>query len=65
MDGISLLKKVKAIKPSVKSFIITAYPQAELAVEAMKQGAIDYLIKPLALDKLEKLVNDTLSERPS
>jgi heterodisulfide reductase subunit A len=62
MDGIAVLKRVKATKPSVKSFIITAFPQAELAVEAMKQGAIDFLIKPLALDNLEKLVNETLSE---
>jgi DNA-binding NtrC family response regulator len=58
--GINILKEVKALKPDIKSIIITAYPSTELAVEAMKLGAVDYLINPVAPDELEKLIRDTL-----
>ncbi|MDO8490439.1 MAG: response regulator, partial [Dehalococcoidia bacterium] len=58
--GITVLGEVKAQRPWVKSIIITAYPSAETAVEAMKLGAVDYLIKPFTPDSLEKLVRDTL-----
>lgn len=60
--GIRVLKDVKTLRPSIKSIIITAYPSVELAVEAMKLGAVDYLIKPVAPDDLEKLIQDTLAQ---
>ena len=40
--------------------MVTAYPSAELAVEARKLGAGDYLIKPVAPDNLERLIQETL-----
>ena len=58
--GITVLKEVKALRPEIKSIIITAYPSTELAAEAMKLGAIDYLIKPIAPDDLERLIRETL-----
>ena len=58
--GIQILKEIKALKPQIKSIVITAYPSADLAVEAMKLGAVDYLIKPIAPDELEKLIRETL-----
>jgi DNA-binding NtrC family response regulator len=58
--GIQILKEIKTLKPQIKSIVITAYPSAELAVEAMKLGAVDYLIKPVAPDHLEKLIRETL-----
>lgn len=58
--GINVLEEVKAQRPWIKSIIITAYPSTETAVEAMKLGAIDYLIKPFAPDDLERLVRETL-----
>ena len=57
-SGIQVLKEVKEIKPRIKSIFITAYPSAELAVEAMKLGAVDYLIKPVTPDDLEKLIQE-------
>ena len=59
-NGIRVLEEVKAQRPWIKSIIITAYPSAETAVEAMKLGAVDYLIKPFAPDDLEKLIRETL-----
>ena len=60
--GITVLKEVKALKPEIKSIVITAYPSNELATEAMKLGAIDYLIKPIAPDDLERLIRETLAK---
>ncbi len=58
--GITVLKEVKALKPQIKSIVITAYPTAELTAEAKKLGAVDYLIKPIAPDELERLIRETL-----
>jgi len=60
--GITVLKQVKALKPEMKSIIITAYPSTELLNEAKKLGAIDYLIKPIAPDDLERLIQETISK---
>jgi heterodisulfide reductase subunit A len=60
--GIKVLREVKAVKPDIKSIIITAYPSSELADEARELGAIDYLIKPVAPDDLEKLVQEALQK---
>ena len=58
--GIAVLKEVKTQRPWIKSIIITAYPSAETAVETMKLGAVDYLIKPVAPDDLERLIRETI-----
>jgi NAD(P)H-flavin reductase/CheY-like chemotaxis protein len=60
--GITVLKEVKAQRPWIKSIIITAYPSSETVGEARKLGAIDYLIKPVAPENLEKLIRETLKE---
>jgi DNA-binding NtrC family response regulator len=59
-SGIQVLREVKKVKPYIESIVITAYPSVELAVEAMKLGAVDYLIKPVAPDDLERLIRETL-----
>jgi len=58
--GITVLKEVKALKPEIKSIVITAYPSEQTISEAKKLGAIDYLIKPIAPDDLERLIRETL-----
>ncbi len=47
ISGLDLLKKVHPERPDIDFIILTAYATVENAVEAMKQGAFDYLIKPL------------------
>jgi len=59
-DGVEVLKEAKAQRPQLKGIIITAYPSIQTAVEAMKEGAVDYLPKPLDLNSLEKIIRDTL-----
>ncbi|MBI5376189.1 MAG: sigma-54-dependent Fis family transcriptional regulator [Candidatus Schekmanbacteria bacterium] len=51
-DGITLMKKAKEIKPSLDFIIMTAFASVDTAVEAMKQGAFDYIKKPFELEEL-------------
>lgn len=52
MDGTTLLKEIKALYPETWVVLMTAYGTVERAVEAMKQGAYDYLSKPIDLEEL-------------
>ena len=59
-DGIDLLRQIRASQPHLKGIIITAYPSVQTAVEAMKEGALDYLTKPVDLNRLEELIQQKL-----
>jgi NADH-quinone oxidoreductase subunit E len=59
-DGIDLLRQARAKRPHIKGIIITAYPSVQTAVEAMKEGAVDYLPKPFDLSRLEESIRRTL-----
>jgi len=59
-NGIEVLREARERRPHLKGIIITAYPSVPTAVEAMKEGAVDYLPKPVKLNELEALVRDSL-----
>jgi len=59
-DGLEVLREAKAQSPQLKGIIVTAYPSVPTAVEAMKIGAVDYLVKPFDLNDLERLIRETL-----
>ncbi|WP_024851361.1 sigma-54-dependent transcriptional regulator [Hydrogenovibrio kuenenii] len=52
MDGYELMKRIRAIKPYLPIVLMTAYGTVEQAVEAMKSGAVDYVLKPFEADVL-------------
>jgi len=52
MDGHTLLKRIKATTPHIPVLLMTAYGMIEKAVEAMRDGASDYLTKPFDANKL-------------
>lgn len=52
MDGITLLKQLKVYDPSAVVVMMTAYASTETAVQALKLGAFDYLLKPFRVDEL-------------
>lgn len=56
MDGHELLRRVKAVRPGMPFILMTAYGQIERAVQAMKDGAADYLAKPFEPDRLLAVV---------
>ena len=59
-DGMKVLKRVKQLTPDTEVMLITAYGSIELAVEAMQQGASDFINKPFSHSefrvKVEKIV---------
>jgi DNA-binding NtrC family response regulator len=63
MDGMAVLAESKRLAPDVPVLLVTAHGTVESAVEAMKRGAYDYLIKPVKLDELELLVARALDHR--
>jgi two-component system response regulator HydG len=63
MDGITLLKQLKAYDPTVVVIIMTAYASTESAIQALKFGAFDYLQKPFKVDELMKALKRGLEFR--
>lgn len=63
MDGHALLRAVKARHPGLPVVLMTAYGQIEKAVEAMREGAADYLPKPFEQDRLLAIVARYLQTR--
>ncbi len=62
-DGLGLLRRAQAQHPATICILLTAYGSVETAVEAMKQGAYDFLTKPVNLDHLDLLIERALRSR--
>ena len=62
-DGIDNLKAVMKLEPNKKVIIMSGYATVKTAVEAMKQGAFDYVVKPFENDELVAIVKTAISQR--
>ncbi|HWI40291.1 MAG TPA: sigma-54 dependent transcriptional regulator [Verrucomicrobiae bacterium] len=62
LDGISLLRSIKATSPATEVLMVTAFSTTEQAVEAMKLGAYDYISKPFKVDEVKLLVRNALEK---
>lgn len=60
MDGISALKGILAYNPALPVVLMTAYSSVETAVEALRLGAYDYLIKPLDFEALRHTLEQAI-----
>jgi len=63
MSGIELLEKIKELKPEVSVVILTGHGTIELAVEALRKGAADFIEKPFQVDKILVDVENLLKMR--
>ncbi len=63
MDGIELMKRVRTVNPSMIVIMVTAFPEIDLAVEAMRLGAYDFLTKPFNLDLVVLGVKNALEKK--
>jgi DNA-binding NtrC family response regulator len=63
MDGIELQRRVHQIDPDQAVIMITAFASVETAVKALKNGAFDYITKPIDPDELSHLVKKALERR--
>jgi len=63
LDGISVLKKLKAISPETIVIMITAYASADTAIKAMKEGAYDYITKPFKVEEIKLIIKNALEKK--
>lgn len=61
MDGLQALQEVRARFPDVLVVIMTAYGTSQISIDAIRAGAFDYIMKPLDLDELRRVIAKALS----
>jgi DNA-binding NtrC family response regulator len=64
-DGLTLLEEMKAARADIPVIVMTAHGGFDTAVQAMKKGALDYLVKPLDLRRARTMMNRTIAELTS
>ncbi|MDX8402081.1 MAG: sigma-54 dependent transcriptional regulator, partial [Mariprofundaceae bacterium] len=62
--GLEVLRLARRMQPDAPAMLLTAYASAETAVAAMKQGAFDYLTKPVSTEELAAAIERALAARP-
>ncbi len=63
MDGLDLLHQIRSAAPEIDVVVITAHEDMQSASRAMREGAYDYLVKPVDLDRIEALVERCFRNR--
>src|SRR3954466_12667065 len=63
LDGLDMLREIKAVEPSPHVITITAFGSIDTAIRAVKLGAFDYITKPFEIDQLLLSVDKALAER--
>ena len=63
MSGMEILKRCREIRPDVPVIMITAYGNMKQAIEALKMGALDYIIKPFDIEELKITVAKGMEKR--
>ncbi len=62
-NGLEVIRKLKAVDPNARIIVITGYPSDESAAVAFRYGAIEYIEKPIDIDKLLDNVRSALAGR--
>jgi DNA-binding NtrC family response regulator len=65
MSGFEVLNAVKVLQPNAPVIMITGFATVETAVEAMKSGTVDYIVKPFAPDQILEKVHRALEQKPA
>ena len=63
MDGIETLAEIKRKKPLVEVMMLSGHADVESAIEGMKHGAFDYLMKPVDMDQIVTKVNEAAMKK--
>ena len=63
MDGIELLKTIRALSPKMMMVMVTGYPEINMAVEALRLGAYDFILKPADLELVVHSVKRALEKK--
>ena len=60
MSGLDLLRTLRERAPEARVMLVTAYDDMQMAIDAMKQGAVEFLMKPLDLDEIDETIEQLL-----
>jgi len=63
INGVEAVAYLRREYPSIPVIVLTGYPDVKLAVEFMKEGVIEYLVKPVEKEALIDVINKALSQR--
>lgn len=63
MDGMELFRQVREHHPATDIILLTGYPEIRDAVETLKHGALDYLLKPIQMDRLTLVIDQAIQTR--
>jgi two-component system response regulator AtoC len=63
MNGVEALRRIREVDPSIPVIVLTAYGTIQSAVEAMRLGAFDYVLKPFELDAIAAVIQKALELR--
>lgn len=63
MTGIEVLKEIRAFKKEQDLIVVTAYASVDTAIEAMKQGAVDYITKPFKVDEIKLVIEKSINRK--
>jgi DNA-binding NtrC family response regulator len=65
MDGLELLQHIRSTNPALPVVVLSAFGTVPMAVEAIKAGANDFLVKPFSQDSLDEMLERLAQSRPS
>jgi DNA-binding NtrC family response regulator len=63
LNGVELLKAIKKTRPATECIMVTAMNEARLAVECLRKGAYDYLVKPVSREDMVSVINRALERK--
>ena len=63
MSGLELLKKIKKGRPGQDMIVMTAFASVDTAIEAMREGALDYITKPFKVDEIKLVIEKSVSRQ--
>ena len=63
MDGLELAERLHGIENTIPVVVMTGYPSLENSIQTLKNGVVDYLIKPVNLEQMELALRRILRER--
>ncbi|MBW1839455.1 MAG: sigma-54-dependent Fis family transcriptional regulator, partial [Deltaproteobacteria bacterium] len=63
VDGMELLKQIKEYNPALPVVMITGFPTVDTAIQAMRQGASDFITKPFRYEQVSMTVDKLMNER--
>ena len=63
MDGLELQRQIKKIDKDIITIIITAFASVDTSIQALKEGAFDYIVKPIDPDDMSHLIRNAVEQR--